>query len=114
MGTSLNNSWNDNYPFIAHPKIDRFNDDNLLVIGHDTEKGAALNVGMFDKEQNLLKQAEIDLQHAQEVHDMSATEHFIVLFDFNVWFGADLFEKYGTMFQFESNITSRIGLLDKN
>merc|ERR1712232_660099 len=45
---------------------------------------------------------------------MGSTEHYIIIFDFNVWFGPDLFEKYDTMFQFEQNVTSRIGVLDKN
>ena len=103
--SSINSSW-DKYPFIAHPVIDQFNNNNLLVIGHDTEMGNNLGLGVFDTNHNLLK-------HTQEVHDMSSTEHYILVFDFNIHFGVDLFEKYGTMFLFESNVSSRIGLINK-
>merc|ERR1712176_1040957 len=93
--TSINSSW-DRYPFIAHPIIDRFNDNNLMVIGHDTmaddpEDGKNLGVGVFDTEHDLLNSIEVPLNHAQEVHDMAATEHYMIVFDFNVWFGPDLF-----------------------
>lgn len=104
--TNLNDSWNA-YPFIAHCKVDRFNGDNLLVVGHDTEKGKTVNVGIVDTDYNLLHSAEIELNHAQEVHDMSFTEHFMIIFDFNLWFGMDLFEEYGTMIHYVNDSVSK-------
>lgn len=113
--TKLNASWID-YPFVAHPRIDTFNDDNLLVVGHDFAKSDAnLAVGVFDREYNLLNAGEIPLHHKQMVHEMSQTEHFMLIFDTNLWFGEDMLREHGQMFQFvnTSTASSRIGVIDK-
>ena len=110
--TSLNESWT-KYPFIAHPRIDAFNGNNLMVVGHDVEFGANLGLGVFDTDYNLLNMMEIPLNHEQEVHDMSSTEDYIIVFDYNVWFGSDLITKYGEFARFEYNTSSRFGIIDK-
>jgi len=113
--TKLNASWID-YPFVAHPRIDTFNDDNLLVVGHDFEKSDAnLAVGVFDREYNLLNAGEIPLHHKQMVHEMSQTEHFMLIFDTNLWFGEDMLREHGQMFHFvnTSTASSRIGVINK-
>merc|ERR1711971_1095927 len=112
--TKLNESWID-YPFVAHPRIDTFNADNLMVVGHDLNKGAHLAVGVFDRDYNLLNAAEISLNHEQLLHDMSQTERYMLIFDFNVWFGPDMLTEHGQMFHFVNNSMSpsRIGVIDK-
>ena len=108
--TNINASWED-YPFLAHSRVDRFNDDNLLVVGNDfAEKDNLLRVGMIDRDNNLLHKADVPLNHAQMVHDMSATEHFIIIFDFNLWF-----EIPYPVFRFvhDSESKSRIGVINK-
>lgn len=67
--TKLNDSWID-YPFVAHPRVDAFNADNLMVVGHDFEKGPRLAVGMFDRNYNLLNADVLALHHEQMVHEM--------------------------------------------
>jgi len=112
--TKLNDSWID-YPFVAHPRVDPFNADNLMVIGHDFEKGPRLAVGVFDRDYNLLNAEEVPLRHEQMVHEMSQTQHFMLIFDFNLWFGPDVLTEYGQMFHFVNGSTapSRIGVIDK-
>merc|ERR1719376_535178 len=84
--TNLNASWDD-YPFLAHCKVDRFNDGTLLAVGNNFgTKDNMLRVGMIDRNSNLLNKMDIPLHHAQMMHDMSSTEHYIIIFDTNLWF----------------------------
>jgi len=113
--TKINESWGD-YPFLAHSQVDHFNDDNLIVVGHDFTKNNLLRVGVIDTDSNLLHKADIELNHAQMVHDMASTEHFIIIFDFNVWFELpedSLFDHELFRFVNDSESKSRIGIIRK-
>merc|ERR1719361_1989368 len=71
---------------------------------------------MIDREYNMLNQMDVELNNAQMMHDMSSTEHFIIIFDMNLWFevSPETLEK-GEVFRFvnDSVSKSRIGIIDK-
>ena len=109
--TSLNKSWN-KHPFIAHPRIE-LETNNLMVVGHSATKDNTLSVGMFDTDYNLLNKKIFELNHQQEVHDMISTDNYMIIFDFNLWIGKDMLQKYGKLFYLNRNIKSRFGFINK-
>eukprot|EP01084_Bolivina_argentea_P124047 219828_1 len=112
---NFDNSWT--IPFTAHPKIDKNTtqlfthgvyirpDMNTIVIGMTTSNNKNI----------LINSAAFYLNSAQMMHDMMITEHYILIFDLNMWFGKDVFKatKAKKVMAFETETKSRIGLMNR-
>ncbi|GLI66025.1 hypothetical protein VaNZ11_009730 [Volvox africanus] len=105
-------SWRNN--FTAHPKLDPENGE-LLFIGYKIDAKPYLSAGIMDVYGNLVRQWNIHIPRPVMMHDMGATERYLVLLDTPLCFDPEAMIKENTVpFKFRKELPSRIGLLRRD
>ncbi|EFJ52660.1 hypothetical protein VOLCADRAFT_85861 [Volvox carteri f. nagariensis] len=108
----LGKSWRNN--FTAHPKRDPQNGE-LMFIGYQMDAKPYVSAGILDKHGNLTRQWVVQIPRPVMMHDMAATERFIVILDLPLCFDLKVMIKDKAMpIVLRKEIPSRIGLLRRD
>ena len=101
------------YGFTGHHKVDPSVGDVHGVVYSAALPGYALYVRL-SADGELLNQIKVPLTGATQIHDMSITERFAVIFDLNVVFDPSLLARTTLPIRWDGNKPSRIGVVPKN
>ncbi|KXZ51783.1 hypothetical protein GPECTOR_11g227 [Gonium pectorale] len=108
----LSSSWKTS--FTAHPKIDPVNGE-MLFLGYQFESNPYVSAGILDEHGNLVRQWGVELPYPVMMHDMAATENYLVLMHLPLCFDPQAMVKDNTVpFRLRRELTSRIGLLRRD
>ncbi|MEO0789973.1 MAG: carotenoid oxygenase family protein [Bacteroidota bacterium] len=101
------------YGYTGHHKIDPEDGDVHAVVYNMALGGHALYVRLT-KEGVLLNQVKVPLTGATQIHDMSITKNYVIIFDLNVVFDPSLAEKTTLPITWNGNKPGRVGVLPKD
>lgn len=105
-------SWKTN--FTAHPKIDPVNGD-MLFISYRYEANPYVSAGVLDEFGNLVRHWGVEVPYPTMMHDMAATENYIVLMHLPVCFdGAAMVKHNSVPLVLKRELPSRFGLLRRD
>ncbi|GIL78894.1 hypothetical protein Vretimale_112 [Volvox reticuliferus] len=108
----MQETWGNN--FTAHPKLDPQNGE-LLFIGYKLDSKPYLSAGIMDVYGNLVRQWNIDIHRPVMMHDMAATEQYLVILDLPLCFDPEAMIKEKSLpFKLRNELPSRIGLLRRD
>ncbi|MEM6895422.1 MAG: carotenoid oxygenase family protein [Bacteroidota bacterium] len=101
------------YGYTGHHKIDPDDGDVHAIIYNMALGGNALYVRLTP-EGELLNQVKVPLTGATQIHDMSITKNFVVIYDLNVVFDPALAEMTTLPIKWNSEKPGRVGILPKD
>ncbi|KAG2454857.1 hypothetical protein HYH02_000688 [Chlamydomonas schloesseri] len=101
-------------PFTAHPKLDPVTGE-LIFLGYSFSGQPYVSAGVLDEHGNLARQWGVELPWPVMMHDMVATEHYVVLMHLPLCFDPESMVKDKTLpFRMRTDLPSRIGLLRRD
>ncbi|GLC54223.1 hypothetical protein PLESTB_000836900 [Pleodorina starrii] len=105
-------SWNRS--FTAHPKRDPVNGE-LMFLGYSVETKPYVKMGIMDEQGRMTRQWAVELPRPVMMHDMAATERYLVVLDLPLCFEPEAMVKDKTVpFKLRKDFPSRIGLLRRD
>ncbi|MEM9487876.1 MAG: carotenoid oxygenase family protein, partial [Myxococcota bacterium] len=101
------------YGFTGHHKIDPDNGEVHGVVYSAALPGEALYVRLSPTGE-MLHQVKVPLTGATQIHDMSITERFAIIYDLNVVFDPSLLDRTTLPITWKGDKPSRVGILPKD
>ncbi|MEM8899372.1 MAG: carotenoid oxygenase family protein [Bacteroidota bacterium] len=101
------------FGYTGHHKIDPEDGDVHAVVYNMALGGQALYVRL-SPEGELLNQVKVPLTGATQIHDMSITKHYVIIFDLNVVFDPKLAELTTLPITWSGEKPGRVGILPKD
>ncbi|MEM9613673.1 MAG: carotenoid oxygenase family protein [Actinomycetota bacterium] len=99
--------------FTGHHKIDPVHGD-VHAIAYSMVLGSNALYLRLNSDGELLNRVQVPLTGATQIHDMSITEHFAVIYDLNVIFDPDMLERTTLPIAWAPDKPARVGLLPKD
>ncbi|MEM6724352.1 MAG: carotenoid oxygenase family protein [Bacteroidota bacterium] len=101
------------FGFTGHHKIDPVNHDIHGIVYNMALRGHALYVRLSPKGE-MINQVKVPLTGATQIHDMSITENYVIIFDLNVVFDPSIAEKTSLPILWNEMKPGRVGILPKD
>ena len=100
------------YGYTGHHKIDPDEGDVHAVIYNQALRGHALYLRLTE-DGELLNQVKVPLTGATQIHDMSITKNYVVIYDLNVVFDPSLMGMTTLPIKWKADKPGRVGILPK-
>lgn len=100
------------FGFTGHHKIDPVDGDVHAIVYNQALAGDALYVRL-SREGTLLNQIRVPLTGATQIHDMSITARYAVIFDLNVVFDPSIADKTTLPIRWDGDKPGRVGIVPK-
>ncbi|MEM0996401.1 MAG: carotenoid oxygenase family protein [Bacteroidota bacterium] len=101
------------FGFTGHHKVDPVNHDIHGVVYSMVLRGQAQYVRLTP-DGKLLNEVKVPLTGATQIHDMSITEHYIIIYDLNVVFDPVLLSQTTLPIRWKGDKPGRVGVLPKD